>query len=150
MLFVGGLGVSFDLTDGREVIAPREYGWIYADSRAPKLLPRCTVLVGPFKRSGRTPGVVSWEMTKWFGRDYDTKEGDVRLPDLEAPWSEIGIVERIFYWRTGDLHYYLKHNFKKRIAFVFPSEVVLSRRGSWLRMDLPKLCRIDERGFVAP
>lgn len=150
MILVKGLGVSFDLAGGGEVTPPGDHGWMHDDGSAPKALPRCTVLVGPFQRSGRTPGAVSWAARKWFGEDYDAREGDVRLPDIDAPWRDLGVVERIFYWRTGDLDYYLKHNFKKRILFVFPSEARLSSRGSWLRLDLPKLCRIDERGFVSP
>lgn len=152
MILVKGLGVSFDMTDGHQVEVPGDFGWMHDDGTGGRLLPHCTVLVGPFKAQGKRPhpGAVSWAARKWFGDDYDVRQGDVRLPDLEAPWKELGVVERIYYWRTGDLDYYLKHNFKKRILFVFPSEVILSQRGSWLRLDLPKLCRIDERGFVSP
>ena len=155
-LTVKGTAISFKMRErGREIIPPRSHGMIH-DADGVGLLPRCTLLIGPYLQGREiNPKEVPRAARKWLGEDWVFYRGKADLPlrhlDLGADgWKELGEVARVDYTRTGVLNERFYHDFSKRIFLVFPAKTMLYKRGKWLRLELPWGCRLNERGFLSP
>lgn len=151
-IVVKGTAVEFVMRQGRDVVAPSGYGLMH--DAVGGLLPRCTLLIGPFRKGGSADDAeVSRAAVKYLGPEADIKRGSAgALPDCSSldDWRDLGEVQRIYYQRGGDYRGYYTHPFSGRVFLVLPGETRLYRRGRWLRLQLPWACRLNERGFIAP
>jgi hypothetical protein len=155
-LTVKGTAISFKMRDrGRTIVVRKSYGMIH-DADGVGLLPRCTLLVGPYSQGVEIAASDAPRAArKWLGEDWVFYRGRADIPlgrlDLNTDgWKELGEVARVDYTRTGVLNEPFYHDFSKRIFLVFPARTVLYKRGKWLRLELPWGCRLNERGFLAP
>lgn len=154
-----GRDVFFVLRGGREVSARRRRDGMLYDSSG-YYWPKCSLLVAPFEQ-GRDTCDVS-KARDFFGRRVDVLEGRVpQLPpkDMHA-WRAVGEVDQVFYDRAGKHDGPFRHKFnsphgmfklvalfKKRVA---ESKVILYSLNGCYRLELPRGCIVDDRGFVLP
>lgn len=138
-LIVKGESVSLDLVGGSTLTLPRGYGFVHDPTG--RVFDRCTVFVGPVKRTRRAVGH-SPDTRRYFGTDYRIREALVRIPSA-ATFSRVGEVEEIRYVRRGRDAGAYYHPFRA-------SHPRLAKSGRWYRIELGKVCVIDDRGFVFP
>jgi len=145
--------VLFVLHSDREVEPPAEYALLHdPDGEA---WPKCSLLVGAFKRARRAYDQKDVAAVDWFGKTHKLSEGDIDLPPRElSEWKALGDIEWIYYWRRGNKHRGdFKHKFGKWQPMVFwksPGRATLYEHEKWLRVELSKGCVIDWRGIVYP
>jgi hypothetical protein len=144
-----GVHVEIDLVDRRGPRIPTSNGLIHDQSGTS--WPRNSLLIGPFAKTGRSIDAPSERLTDWFGSAYDPKEGDVHFPPKDG-WSEEGLVDAIWYHRTGGAPYGRQafvHHIKKRQYPVFGKKirVHLRSRGAWLRVDFPQGLVVSWKGI---
>ena len=125
--------------------------------------PKCSVLVTAFKHSGDEPSRENGKARKWFGKDYEIKQGSVSIPSRDlSQWTEVGRVERIYYSREGEHEGGFDHQFGSAssigLSALFNADALsfksqqplLYKRGAAYRLELGSGCIVDKRGFVRP
>jgi hypothetical protein len=156
MLMVKGTRVAFDMQEGGEVIVRSKSGMMHD----PKGIawPRCSLLVGPFQRTGHHPEREGADARAYFGRSYSLLQGQVASPPPRAlsSWEKLGPVEQIWYTRTGS-----RFTGKFRHPFNQPGVVtqifkgkgrppILYAHGSFLRLEMQAGCLVDSGGIRWP
>ena len=136
MWLIKGRRISFEMDDGTTLELPVSHGMMHN----PNKQSRCRVYFGPFERSGESITKVDRFTTNYFGSDYKARAGYIDFP--EGKWTHVGAVARIYYERPGEFSDYYQHPFKEPVP--------LSRNGSFYRLELPKGCVVNDRGFVSP
>lgn len=86
-------------------------------------------------------------LTRYLGSNYPIHKGEApveNLPRELSAWTKFPApVSQIFYERTGyRARDYFEHSFK--------GPAWLYERGRYLRLQLPKGCVLNERGYVVP
>lgn len=117
---------------------------------------KCSVLVGPCSRwTGPTPEM-SKRARRYLGRDPRAMKLDVP-PRAIGAWRSVGAVQRIYYVRRGTIMggELFQHPFKggrRRFFFWGPTQPhpTLWRFGDFYRLELPRGCIVNHRGFVVP
>lgn len=164
-LLATGTRVHIDLDDGRRIHGVP--GSASLHDRTGRAWPKCSVLIMVFPRSGARLATEE-EMTgaprQYLGRTYRGKVSEpIDLPPKAlGAWERVGTVSRvkgdkgeIWYSRGGTKHPgRYRHEFNKggKLVGFFKGEgtVVLYQRGRALRLQLPRGCMLDDRGFVWP
>lgn len=140
MLVVKGTRVRLVLDSGRTVSCS---GGMMHDP-AGKHWPRCSVLIGGYSK-GSEP-VSDLGARQYFGAGYVAKQGTVDTPpkSLADGWRELGVVQRIYYVRVGNIYggQLFKHDFRRTVTAY--------RRGRFVRLELGTFCNLGPRGFVSP
>lgn len=152
MLVCKGFAVSFDLTDGTQIDAPKRNAMLH-DPRG-RFWKRTSILIAPFKRgSNEVEG--DDDSRDYLGKNHLTRAGDVALPPKElSEWRYLGEVETIWYTRHGSkAKGRYRHHFNKSVV----GRVVkgygkarLYARGRLYRLELPRGAIADGRGYVWP
>ena len=140
MILIKGRRVWCEMRDGREIYCPASFGMMHDPEG--EHWPACVLLIGPYRRSRRSVDL-SNAAKDYFGPDYDGHEASIDVP--QGAWKSLGEVSEIFYERTG-----LTHPGDYRHAFRKDSHVILSKSGRFFRLELPKGCVVNWRGFVNP
>jgi hypothetical protein len=151
-LIAKGDSLLFELANGKDVAPPLRDALLH-DPKG-EAWPRCSVLVGPF-RKGRRVVEDDDDARTYFGREYRMLEGSATLPPTGLQsWKRVGEVERIFYRRKGTRapgRY--QHTFGKGVLlrlFKGKGKATLYRHKRWLRLELPGNCTVNWAGFVYP
>ena len=140
MILIKGRAVAFEMADGREIVCPRSYGMIHDPEG--RDLPRCAVFVGPYTRTKKRVDLTD-SAADYFGSGYDACQAEIDVPS--GPWKSQGEIAQIYYVRTGISHAGSYHH-----RFAESATVRLSRCRSFYRVDLPRGCVVNWRGFVDP
>jgi len=148
--------VWFQMMDDRAVYAGDETHALLYDQEG-AYWPKCSALVGPYVQGARAvhPDRAA---RKWFGDRYELRAGHMTLPARRlALWKPLGSVRRIFYSRRGvggqKPAGAKQHPFNQSGGFDLSgakSPVMLYVRGLFLRLELPRWCVVDGRGFARP
>jgi hypothetical protein len=140
-ILVKGTKVVFLMKDGSKIRPKASFGMIH-DTEG-EVFDKCTVFVGPYKKTRRTPKTIPSKATRYFGDQYQTHECIVNVPS--GPWKPLGEVVQILYERTKGSKYAAKyfHIFKTKSPR-------LSKCGAYYRLNLQDGCIVDDRGFVFP
>jgi len=141
MILIKGRKVAFEMTSGKTIRARPNYAIIHDPEG--QSLPYCNVLIGPYQKT-KTPVELTSEAKKYFGSGYPGTAAFVDFP--RGPWKSLGAVRTIYYERT--------HGSQNEGRYFHPFDekqtVTLSRCGSFYRLELPKGCVVNWRGFVYP
>jgi hypothetical protein len=133
--------VAFEMADGKMRRLPATYGTIH--DQEGKVLPKCSVFFGPYKKLGRKVEM-SRSDRRYFGGEY--KAQLAKLPKIPvAGWKEIGPVAKIFYVRKGTRAPGGYHH-----PFAEGHRPVLFKSGRIYRLDLGSACLVDDRGYRWP
>jgi hypothetical protein len=155
MIIRKGNGVSFELEDGREVVAPKSWAMLHDPDG--KKWNACSGLIVPFRTRQRraTPEEMEGAPRDYLGKQHVGYVSTVRLPPRSlASWERVGPVAKIWYTRQGTRApgpYW--HPFGKRqwqYLFTKGKKAVLYRRPGALRIELQSGCLWDDRGIVRP
>jgi hypothetical protein len=145
--FVGGDRVALLFTDDSVLELPAAYGWMHDPDG--KDWPKCSLLIGPFKRTGK-PLDAPRAARSFLGHRTLAGRTDLPARALEG-WDNIGRVVEILYTRHGDHANDFKHGFASGWWFwKKPRPVPAYQRGSFTRLELGRGCKIDFRGLVSP
>lgn len=157
-LLCRGTRVSLKLEDGSSL----SFEGAAMHDATGRAWPKCSVLIGPFPREGArqaTEEEMKGAPRQYLGRTY---RGKVSQPfDLPprglAAWTKVAVVTHatIFYTRGGTKYpgrYRHTMNKGRWIIDLVKGEgrATLWRHGRYHRIDLPKGCMLDDRGFVWP
>lgn len=151
-----GRDVIFVLRGGREISARRRRDGMLHDSSG-FYWPRCSVLIAPFENGDDVCD--ARKARQFFGR-VDIFTGRAPLPprSLHA-WREVGVLDQIFYDRAGKHSGPFRHRFNAPRGLwqiVWPlvragdKPAILYSRDGCFRVELPRGCIVDDRGYVAP
>lgn len=153
-----GRRVEFVLRDGREVRARRERdGMLYDESGF--YWPKCSVLISPFNNGREEVKGIS-KARSFFGR-VRVFEGiaPVLPPRSLSAWRELGAIDSVFYERAGKHSGLFRHRFNAprglwQLVWPFMRDgkkpATLYSHGGCFRVELPKRCVVDDRGYVVP
>jgi hypothetical protein len=158
MLIVKGTRVRLHMAEGGPLVRPR--GGMMHDPTG-KAWPRNSILLGPFKKEGLPVDASKYQGApkEYLGRNYNPKEGSVNLPPKAlSHWEDVGLVERIDYYRHGTKApggYTHKFHAPRGVYHVLHAvkgkrRVMLRRCGKFYRLDLGKGAIADDRGIVFP
>lgn len=101
MLLLKALGAYFVLADGHRVKPGKNLGMFHDASGG--MWPRSSFLFAPFSERPATPHSMSVDEEDYLGSDYQAHVGTIDLPPRGLNgWQEVGLVEKIFYDRTGN------------------------------------------------
>lgn len=138
-ILIKGKDVKFQMTDGRWIVAPADYGMIHDPDG--KRLDRCFVYVGPFKNSGESVALTN-DAETYFGSKSHGLKAVVDVP--KGPWTPLGQATQILYRRPGKFKGKYFHFFDKKTT------VLISRCRNHFRIELQNGCIVNWRGFVYP
>jgi hypothetical protein len=131
--------VAFEMADGRVIRLPPGYGTFHDPTG--KLIPKCTIYFGPFKKTGRRVEMTR-EQRRYFGPEH--KAYLAVIPNLkEGGWKVLGKAVQIFYFRRGQ---------RARGGYFHPfvhHPGTLSKAGRIYKLNLGS-CLVDDRGYVYP
>lgn len=115
--------------------------------------PKCSVLVSSFNKLD-TPVDPNDEAADYFGADFETLEGRMKLPPRAiSEWTEVGEIKVIYYVRDGDYApggYHHKIGVRRLWNLWQTGKSFLYRRGRAHRVELGAGCIVDSRGVVKP
>lgn len=160
-----GTRVHFVLDDGSKVHPAKGAAALHdPEGRA---WPACSILISEFPRAGArqaTDDEMRGAPKEYLGRTYKgrvSKEFDLP-PRALSGWSKVATVATIqdeqgmIYYSRGGTKYpgRYRHRFNKGHGLVAlfkgKGKVTLYERGRFMRLELPRGCRLDERGIVWP
>lgn len=152
LLIAKGNRVAFEFTNGQRFELPSSMTMLHDESG--KWWPKCSVLFGRFQ-PGVADDAIRMDQTAldYLGRGYQAHKGLIDTPPKSlSSWTRIENVKRIWYTRTGKRapgKYH--HGFgRKTLPFDKDASVVLYRYGRFFRLELPKQCVVNWRGYVYP
>jgi hypothetical protein len=149
-----GTRVILELTEGRDIKPPAGYGLLH-DTEG-KEWPKNVVLLGPFRRGGKTEEVPS-RVRYYLGRTHIIHQGHAAtesLPRELSAWKEVGKLRVLYYCRGGTkgpgcAHHKLNKSIIDRLLHG-RGTVTVYKHGRWYRLQFPRNARMDDRGFLYP
>jgi len=151
-LLVRGDVVSCELADGRSVEFPEDWGLVHDPTGI--CVNQCEVFVCPYSAKTplrhRLPPDVADAAHSYWGKGERLLEGFVELP--EGPWERVGVIQRLYYDRYGELSSPYQHPFEKGATLYKQrkAQKYHSGRHRAYRISLPDGCVINAHGFVHP
>ncbi len=151
MIAAKGYAVALHMEGGRRVLTLEPKIALLHDEDG-AAWPKCSALIAPMKKTGRPLEEVPGRVTKYFGKDYVVRRGEIVLPPVDlGAWKAVGSVERIDYSREGAYADDWWHPFETRRFLFWKGDLpVLYRRGRALRLELGSGCVWNWRGIVKP